>query len=77
MHSGRSLGGLFDLLILQTEEENISNYLMGIFIEIINGIGKILKIDCMELIEDVIRDSKREEEIMKIISPTLMQKRIA
>jgi len=33
---------------------------MEIFIEIINGIGKILKIDFMELIEDIIRDSKRE-----------------
>jgi len=55
----------------------ISNYARGIFIEIINGIRKILKIDCMLLIEEIILDSEREEEIMKIISPTLMQKRIA
>ncbi|MBK5202750.1 MAG: transposase [Prolixibacteraceae bacterium] len=76
MHYGNSLGGLFDLLSSQTEEENISNYLRGIFVEIINGIGKILKIDCMELIEEIIRDSQRAEEIMKFISPTFKQKLI-
>jgi len=36
----------------------------------------MLKIDCMELIEYVILESKREEGIMKIISSTLMQKLI-
>jgi len=49
---------------------------MGLFIEIINRIGKMLKIDRIELIEDIIRDSKRAEEIMKFVSPTLKQKRI-
>ena len=62
MHSCNSLGGLFDLLSSHTEEENLSNYLRGIFVEIINVIGKILKIDRMKLIEEIIRDSKREEK---------------
>jgi len=45
-----------------------------IHFQIINEIGKLLKIDCMGLIEEVIRDSQREEEIMKFISPTFRQK---
>jgi len=31
----------------------------------------------MELIEDIIRDSQRAEEIMRIISPALEKKRAA
>jgi len=73
MHYGNNVGCLFDLLNSQTEEENISTYLKRMFVEIINGIGKILKIDCMELIEEIIHDSHREEEIMKFISPTFKQ----
>jgi len=71
-----SIGILFDLLSSQTEEENISNYLRGIFVETINGIGTILKIDCMELIEEIIHNSQIEEEIMKFISPTFRPKLI-
>lgn len=77
MHYGNSLGSIFDLLSSQVEEENITRYLMEIFWEIVNGIGEILKIDCMELIEDIIRDNQRAEEIMRIISPSLDKKRAA
>lgn len=77
MHYGHSLGSIFDLLSSQAEEENITRYLLEIFWEIVNGIGEILKVDCMELIEDIIRDNQRAEEIMRIISPALEKKRAA
>ncbi len=77
MHYGNSLGSIFDLLSSQAEEENITRYIMEIFWEIVNGIGEILKVDCMELIEDIIRDNQRAEEIMRIISPSLEKKRAA
>ena len=77
MHYGNSLGSIFDLLSSQAEEENITRYLLEIFWEIVNGIGEILKVDCMELIEDIIRDNQRAEEIMRIISPALEKKRAA
>ena len=76
-HYGNSLGSIFDLLSSQAEEENITRYIMEIFWEIVNGIGEILKVDCMELIEDIIRDNQRAEEIMRIISPSLEKKRAA
>ncbi len=77
MHYGNSLGSIFDMLSSQAEEENITRYIMEIFWEIVNGIGEILKVDCMELIEDIIRDNRRAEEIMRIISPALEKKRAA
>ncbi len=77
MHYGNSLGSIFDLLSSQAEEENITRYIMEIFWEIVNGIGEILKVDCMELIEDIIRDNQRAEEIMRIISLSLEKKRAA
>jgi hypothetical protein len=77
MHYGNSLGSIFDLLSSQAEEENITRYLLDIFWEIVNGIGEILKVDCMELIEDIIRDNQRAEEIMRIISPALEKNRAA
>ncbi len=77
MHYGNSLGSIFDMLSSQAEEENITRYLLEIFWEIVNGIGEILKVDCMELIEDIIRDNQRAEEIMRIISPSLEKKRAA
>jgi hypothetical protein len=77
MHYGNSLGSIFDLLSSQAEEKNITRYLLEIFWEIVNGIGEILKVDCMELIEEIIRDNQRAEEIMRIISPSLEKKRAA
>ena len=77
MHYGNSLGSIFDLLSSQAEEGNVTRYLLDIFWEIVNGIGEILKVDCMELIEDIIRDNQRAEEIMRIISPALEKKRAA
>ena len=55
MHYGHSLGSTFDLLSSQAEEENITRYLLEIFWEIVIGIGEILKVDCMELFEEMKR----------------------
>ena len=77
MHYGNSLGSIFDLLSSQAEEENITRYLLEIFWEIVNGIGEIQKVDCMELFEEIIRDNQRAEEIMRLLSPVFEKKRAA
>jgi hypothetical protein len=77
MHYGQSIGSIFDLLSSQAEEENITRYLMEIFWEIVNGIGEVLKIDCMELFEEIIRDNQRAEEIMRLFSPVFEKKSAA
>jgi len=77
MHYGHSLGSIFDLLSSQAEEENITRYLLEIFWEIVNGIGEILKVDCMELFEEMIRDNQRAEEIMRLFSPVFEKKSTA
>ena len=77
MHYGKSLGSLFDLLSSQAEEENITRYLLEIFWEIVNGIGEILKVDCMELLEEMIRDNDKAEEIMRLFSPLFERKQAA
>ena len=77
MHYGNSLGSIFDLLSSQAQEENITQYLMEIFQEIVNGIGKVLKVDCMELFEEIIRDNQRAEEIMRLFLPTFEKKSAA
>jgi len=77
MHYGQSLGSIFDLLSTQTQDENLTRYLLDIFWEIVNGIGEILKIDCIELFEEVIRDNQRAEEISRLFLPIIEQKRIA
>ena len=71
---GQSLGSIFDLLSSQAQEENITRYLLEIFWEIVNGIGEILKVDCMELFEEIIRDNQKAEEIMRIFSPVFEKK---
>jgi hypothetical protein len=71
---GQSLGSIFDLLSSQAEEENITRYLLEIFWEIVNGIGEILKVDCWELFEEIIRDNQKAEEIMRIFSPVFEKK---
>jgi hypothetical protein len=77
MHYGKSLGSIFDMLSSQAEEENITRYLLEIFWEIVNGIGEILKVDCMELFEEIIRDSKKAEEVMRLFSPLFEKKQAA
>jgi hypothetical protein len=77
MHYGKSLGSLFDLLSSQAEEENITRYLLEIFWEIVNGIGELLKVDCMELLGEMIRDNEKAEEIMRLFSPLFERKRAA
>ncbi|MEA1877199.1 MAG: transposase [Bacteroidota bacterium] len=77
MHYGRSLGSIFDLLSSQAEEENITTYLLEIFWEIVMGIGEIVKVDCMELFEEMIRDNQRAEEIMRLFFPVFEKKSIA
>ncbi len=77
MHYGNSLGCIFDMLSSQAEEENITRYLLEIFWEIVNGIGEILKVDCMELFEEIIRDGKKAEEVMRLFSPLFQKKQVA
>jgi len=77
MHYGNSLGSIFDLLSSQAEEENITRYIMGLFQEIVTGIGKILKVDCIDLLGDIIRDSKKAEELMRYFSPLFEKKEAA
>lgn len=77
MHYGNSLGSIFDLISSQAQEENITRYLMEIFWNLVNGIGEILKVDCFELFEEMIRDSQRAEEIMKLFSPAFVKKSAA
>ena len=64
------------MLSSQAEEENITRYLLEIFWEIVNGIGEILKIDCIELFEEIIRDSKKAEEVMRLFSPLFEKKQV-
>ena len=77
MHYGQSIGSIFDLLSSQAEEQNITRYLLDIFWEIVNGIGEILKIDCIKLFREMIRENQRAEEIMKLFSPVFEQKTAA
>ncbi len=77
MHFGQSIGSIFDLLSSQAQEENITRYLLEIFWKIVNGIGEILKVDCMELFEEIIRDDHRAEEIMRLFSPVFEKKQAA
>ena len=76
-HYGQSLGSIFDMLSTQTQEENIARYLMDIFWEIVHGIGEILKVDIMELFEEIIRDHQKAEEITKLFLPIFERKRAA
>lgn len=77
MHFGKSLGSIFDLLSSQAEGENITRYLLEIFWEIVIRIGEILKVDCMELFEEMIRDNQRADEIMRIFLPVFEKKSAA
>jgi hypothetical protein len=77
MHFGKSIGSIFELLSSQAQDENITRYLLEIFLEIVNGIGEILKVDCMELFEEIIRDNQRAEEIMRLLSPVFEKKSAA
>jgi hypothetical protein len=77
MHYGQSLGSIFDMLGTQAQQENISRYLMELFWEVIIKIGKILKVDCFELFEEILSDNQRADEIMKLFSPILEEKRVA
>jgi len=77
MHYGQSLGSIFDMLGTQVQQENISRYLMELFWEVIIRIGKILKVDCFELFEEILSDNQRADEILKLFSPVLEEKRVA
>ena len=65
------------MLGTQAQQENISRYLMELFWEVIIKIGKILKVDCFELFEEILSDNQRADEIMKLFSPILEEKRVA
>jgi len=49
---------------------------LEIFWEIVNGIGDLLKVDCMALIEEMIRDNEKAEEIMRLFSPLIERKQV-
>ena len=76
-HYGQSLGSIFDMLSTQAQEENITRYLMDIFWEIVHGIGDILKVDIMELFEEIIRDHQKAEEITRLFLPVFERNRAA
>jgi len=77
MHYGQTLGSIFNLLGRQAQQENITRYLLELFWEIVNKIGNLLKVDCIELFEEIIRDNQRADEILKLLGPVLEQKRVA
>ena len=77
MHYGNSLGSIFDLLSKQADEENITRYLMDVFWEIVTSIGKILKVDCMDLFQEIITNNQRAEEIIQIFLPVFERKKVA
>jgi hypothetical protein len=77
MHYGQSLGGVFDLLGTQAQQENITRYLMELFWEIVNNIGEVLDIDCIKLFEEIIRDHQRADEIINLFLPIFEENRAA
>jgi len=77
MHYGQSLGSIFDMLGTQAQQENISRYLLELFWEVIVRIGKIFKVDCFELFEEILCDNQRADEIIKLFSPVFEEKRAA
>jgi predicted metal-dependent hydrolase len=77
MHYGQSLGSIFDMLGTQAQQENISRYLLELFWDVITRIGKILKVDCFELFEEILSDNQRADEIIKLFAPVLEEKRAA
>jgi hypothetical protein len=77
MHYGQSLGSIFDMLGTQAQQENISRYLLELFWDVILRIGKILKVDCFELFEEILSDNQRADEIIELFSPVLEKKRAA
>jgi hypothetical protein len=77
MHYDKTLGSLFDLISNQAAEENITRYLLEIFWEIVHGIGELLNVDCMELLEQMIRDNEKADEIMRLFSPLFEKKQAA
>ncbi len=76
-HYGQSLGSIFDMLSMQAQEDNITRYLMDIFWELVHGIGEILKVDIMELFEEIIRDNKKAEELTRLFLPVFEKQRAA
>lgn len=77
IHYGQSLGSIFDLLSSQVQDENITRYLMEIFWEMANSIGHLLKIDCLELFKEMIRDNQKADEIIKLFLPIFEKKSVA
>jgi len=77
LHYGQTLGSIFNILGRQAQQENITRYLLELFWEIVNKIGNLLKVDCIELFEEIIRDNQRADEILKLLGPVLEQKRVA
>lgn len=65
------------MLGTQAQQENISRYLLELFWDVITRIGRILKVDCFEFFEQILSDNQRADEIIKLFSPILEEKRVA
>jgi hypothetical protein len=55
----------------QAQQDNISRYLLELFCDVIPRIGKILKVDCFELFEEILSDNQRADQIIKLFFPIL------
>jgi hypothetical protein len=45
----------------QAQQDNKSRYLLELFFDVIPRIGKILKVDCFELFEEILGDNQRAD----------------
>jgi len=64
MHYGQILGSIFDMLGTQAQQENLSRYLPELFWNVIPVKGKILKLDCFKLFEEILSDNQKADEII-------------
>ena len=48
---------------------------MDIFWELVHGLGEILKVDSMEVLEEIIRDHQKAEEITRLFLPAFERNR--
>lgn len=74
LHYGKSLGSLFDNLTQQSSDETILKYMFKLFWDIVEKIGTILNVDCLELFEEIIREDEKAKQILKLISPEITEK---
>lgn len=74
MHYGQTIGSLFDLISTRAQETNITKYLIDLFWQIVDQVGRILNIDCMDLFIEIIRDHKGTNGAMELLLPIFEKK---